>query len=207
MNIGYIRVSSKDQNLERQEVQMRELGIEDRFIFRDKASGKDFDRPEYQNMKRTLREGDTLYLCSLDRLGRNYDNIIKQWKEITLDIGADIICLDSPELFNTKKWREMGDIGKVMSDIMLSLLSYVAESERNKIKQRQAEGIEIAKKTGKYTGRKAITVKKEPWLVEYSRWKNGNQTARLAMQHLSLKTNTFYKLVKDYENGLMVWAE
>lgn len=203
MELGYIRVSSKDQNETRQLLKMKELGVQERFIFIDKKSGKDFDREAYNQMKNCIREGDLLYVDSLDRLGRNYDGIITEWKKITLKIGADIICLDNQELFNSKKWKEMGDIGKVLQDTILSLLAYVAATERNKILQRQREGIEIAKQAGKYKGRKRIDPNMDLFKIEYARWKTGEQSAKLAMQHLKLKPNTFYRRVKEYENGVM----
>ncbi|WP_026659809.1 recombinase family protein [Butyrivibrio sp. AC2005] len=201
MKIGYTRVSSADQNLERQIIKMKELGIEERFIFQEKASGKNFERQQYQDMKRTLRAGDILYIDSLDRLGRNYDGIISEWKDITMNIHAHIICLDNQELFNSQKWQQMGDVGKVLQDTILSLLAYVAETERKKILRRQADGIAIAKKNGKYKGRSPIPVDKTAFQVEYTRWKAGEQTARLAMNHLNLKDNTFYRRVKAYEAG------
>lgn len=203
MLIGYIRVSSETQNLERQLQAMLKLGIEERFIFADKKSGKDFNREEYHKMKNVIREGDILYLDSLDRLGRDYDGIIKEWKDITLNIKADIICLDNQELFNSKKWKEMGDIGKVMQDTILALLAYVASSERQKILRRQRAGIEIAKQNGKYKGRKRIEPDQTQFKVEYSKWKIGEQTAKLAMQHLNLKANTFYRRVAEYEKGVI----
>ena len=146
MKIGYGRVSAKDQNPERQLVKFRELGIEDRFIFIDKKSGKDFDRPRYQAMRLMIREGDLVYVDALDRLGRDYDGIIREWKHITREVGADIVCLDNETLFDSRKFKTMGDFGKVMEDQFLSLLAYVAEQERKKNRQRQAEGIEIARR-------------------------------------------------------------
>lgn len=203
LKLGYIRVSAKDQNEARQILKMKELGIEERFIFVDKKSGKDFDREAYNQMKNCIRSDDELYIDALDRLGRNYDGIISEWKNITLNMKADIICLDNPELFNSKKWKEMGDIGKVLQDTILSLLAYVAETERKKILQRQREGIDIAKQEGKYKGRKRIEPDISLFKVEYARWKAGEQSAKLAMKHLNLKPNTFYRRVEEYEKGLM----
>lgn len=144
MNIAYIRVSSKDQNPGRQLEKIKALGIDERFVFVDKASGRNFVRPEYIAMKRMLREGDLLYIDSLDRLGRNYDGVISEWKEITRQIGADIIVLDRENLFDSRKFKSMGNIGKLMEDQFLSLLSYLADEERNKIRARQREGIDLA---------------------------------------------------------------
>lgn len=200
MNIAYIRVSSREQNIDRQVIKMKELGIEDRYIFIDKCSGKDFDRPDYQLMKRLIREGDVLYIDSIDRLGRNYDRILKEYKEITREIKADIICLDNPELFNSKKYKEMGDIGKLIEDQLLSLLAYIAESERKKMLARAREGIEAAKLRGVYKGRKPIDMPSNFEEI-YNKWKNNEMTARKAMNTLGLKTNTFYRMVKDYEEA------
>ncbi|RAL21975.1 recombinase family protein [Thermoflavimicrobium daqui] len=206
MKMGYIRVSSKDQNIERQLKKMHELGIEERYIFIDKQSGKDFDRPQYQMMKRFIREGDMVYIDALDRLGRSYDGIIKEWKYITREINADIIILENETLFDSRKFKSMGDIGKLMEDQFLSLLSYVAEQERKKIKQRQAEGIALAKAQGKHLGRPKIDLstlsKDQRKLINenYPKWKAGEITAVKFMQILNLKKSTFYKIIKEYES-------
>ena len=140
MKVGYIRVSAKDQNPARQIETMRKLNIEERFIFIDKASGKNMDRESYQAMKLVLRKGDLLYLDALSRLGRGYDSIISEWKDITRNIGCDIIVLDN-DMFNSQKFREMGDLGKLLEDLFLSTLAYVADHQRKEIKCSQAEGI------------------------------------------------------------------
>lgn len=196
--MGYCRVSSIEQNLTRQILKMRSLGIEERYIFVDKQSGKDFNRQEYQLMKRFCDEGDLVYVDSLDRLGRNYDDIITEWKYITRTINANIVCLDNETLFDSRKFKAMGDIGKLMEDQFLSLLSYVAEQERKKIKQRQSEGIIIAKAQGKYKGRKKIEINYRFKSI-YVKWKNGEITATKAMELLEVKRNTFYRRVKEYE--------
>lgn len=201
MKIAYIRVSSKDQNEGRQVQKMKELGIEDRFIFIDKASGKDFDRPQYKAMKAVIREGDILYIDSLDRLGRSYDGIIAEWKEITRKIKADIVALDMKDFFDSRKFREMGDIGKLMEDQFLALLSYVAEQERKKIKQRQREGINLALKEGRAYGRPRIPTP-DNFPKEYRNWKAGQITATECMKRTRLKPNTFYRLAaKQQEQG------
>jgi len=123
MRIAYTRVSSKDQSLARQLETMRNLGIEDRFIFKDIASGKNFDRTGYKAMKAVLREGDVLYIDALDRLGRDYDMIISEWKYITREIKCDIVALDNSALFDSRKFKEMGELGKLMEDQFLSLLA------------------------------------------------------------------------------------
>lgn len=198
MNLAYIRVSSKDQNEERQVGKMKELKIEERFIFIDKQSGKDFERPQYQTMKKILREGDLLYLDSLDRLGRDYDGIIQEWKYITREINADIIVLENSSLFDSRKFKEMGDIGKLMEDQFLSLLSYVAEQERKKIRQRQSEGIAIAKEKGTLIGRPRVKIPHDFEAV-YNQWKQGELKAVEAFSLLNLKKATFYNKVKIYE--------
>ena len=153
MKLGYIRVSSKDQNPERQIKKMRNLNIEDRYMFIDKSSGKNFTRPQYQAMLLIIREGDIIYLDALDRLGRNYTGIIDEWNYITRNLKADIVILENEDLFDSRKFKTMGDLGKLLEDQFLSMLSYIADQERDKIKQRQAEGIVIAKNKGIKFGR------------------------------------------------------
>ncbi|EEK97289.1 DNA integration/recombination/inversion protein [Bacillus cereus BDRD-ST26] len=208
MKIGYIRVSAKDQNVERQLKKIRDLQIEDRFIFIDKESGKHFDRPNYQSMKKIIREGDLLHIDSLDRLGRNYDGVIAEWKHITRELKADIIILDNETLFDSRKFKDMGDMGKLMEDQFLSLLSYVAEQERNKIKQRQAEGIAEAKRKGQKFGRPVVkleTLSKEQQKIlkdNYDRWKSEEIKGVEFSEMLNLKKTSFYKIMKEYENTL-----
>lgn len=205
MKIGYIRVSSKDQNENRQLEKMKKLGIEERFIFIDKQSGANFDRPNYIAMKNIIRLGDLVYIDALDRLGRNYDGIIKEWKEITRNLGADIVILENETLFDSRKFRDMGDLGKLMEDQFLSLLSYVAEQERKKIRLRQAEGIALAKARGKHLGRPRIaldTLSKSQIDIlknNYLIWKNKEITGVKFMKMLDLKKNTFYKIIKEYQ--------
>lgn len=141
-----------------------------------------------------IREGDILYLDALDRLGRDYNGIIKEWKEITEDMGCDIICLDNPELFNSRKYKEMGDMGKLLQDQILSLLAYVADTERKKLLQRQRAGIEIAKREGKYKGRKPKEL--ENWDMVYNQWTEGMLTAVKACRELGISRSTFYMRVK-----------
>lgn len=199
---GYVRVSSKDQNEGRQLTKMKSLGIADRNIYVDKASGKDFDRAEYQTLRRALQPGDLVYIDALDRLGRNYDGIISEWRYITREVGADVVVLENETLFDSRKFREMGDIGKLMEDQFLSLLSYVAEQERKKIRQRQAEGIALAKAEGKPIGRPAVSLSDEQrktWATVYPRWQAGQVKAVEFMRLLGVKKTTFYRLVKEYE--------
>lgn len=208
MNIGYIRISAKDQNIARQLKKMKDLQIEDRFIFVDKESGKHFDRPSYQSMKKIIREGDLVFLDSLDRLGRNYDGIITEWKYITRELKADIVVLENETLFDSRKFKGMGDMGKLMEDQFLSLLSYVAEQERKKIKKRQAEGITEAKRRGQKFGRPVIKLEtlsndQQKILKEnYDRWKSEEIKGVEFSEMLNLKKTSFYKIMKEYENTL-----
>lgn len=197
MKLGYVRVSTKDQHVERQVQKMREQGIEERFIFVDQGwSGKSFDRPEYQAMKRILRQGDTVYLDALDRLGRDYDGIIREWKEITRALGADIVVLENETLFDSRKFREMGDIGRLMEDQFLALLAYVAEQERKNTKRRQMEGIAVARSKGVHFGRPGCEV--PPNFIEIcQQWREGRITAVQAMKLANMKKTTFYKVVKE----------
>lgn len=192
---AYCRVSSTDQNEDRQVEAMLELGINERDIFIDKCSGKNFDRPQYQALKLQLREGDVLVIKSIDRLGRNYKQICEEWREIVRDIKANIKVVDMPILDTT---RTDGLIGEVISDIVLQLLGYVAEQERTFIKQRQAEGIKLAKEKGKRLGKPPIQYP-DNWQDIYQIWKLGSITAREAMKRLNLKPTSFYKLAKNYK--------
>jgi DNA invertase Pin-like site-specific DNA recombinase len=198
MKIGYVRVSTKEQNLDRQLIKMQELGIEERFIFADKQSGKNFDRPQYQAMKRIIREGDLVYIDALDRLGRTYDGIINEWKTITRELNADIIILENETLFDSRKFKSMGDMGKLMEDQFLSLLSFVAEQERNKLIQRQAEGIAVAKDKGVKFGRPRVETP-DNFKEVYDRWKNAEIMAVEAMKILSMTKTTFYRQVREFE--------
>lgn len=197
MDAGYVRVSAKDQNEERQVAKMKELGIDERRIFIEKASGKDFDRPVYKSMKEVgLREGDVLYIDSIDRLGRNYEEIKDEWADLTKKLGVDIVVLDMP-LLDTRKSKDL--TGTLISDIVLQLLGYVAENERTKIKTRQAEGIAKAKERGVYTGRKKMDIDKELFEKLYGEVKRKERTARFAMNELGVKPNTWYNLCKEFE--------
>ena len=198
MIFAYARVSAKDQNPERQLIKFRELNIEERFIFVDKQSGKNFDRPRYQAMRIMLREGDLIYMDALDRLGRDYDGIISEWKSITRTIGADIICLDNESLFDSRKFKTMGDLGKLLEDQFLSMLAYVADQERQKNRQRQAEGIEVAKSEGVKFGRPKMEITDE-FLLAYEQWKTGEITAVGVMKRLDMTKSTFYRRVKEIE--------
>lgn len=196
MNIGYARVSDKDQNPERQLLKFRELGIDERYIFIDKLTGADFNRPQYQAMRLLLRAGDLLYLDALDRLGRDYEGIKFEWQYITREIGADIVCLENETLFDSRKFKAMGDFGKVLEDQFLSLLAYVAEQERKKSKQRQREGIAVAKAEGIVFGRPKYQID-EKFIRFYSEWRSGRITAVEAYKALDISAATFYRRVKE----------
>ena len=186
---GYIRVSSKDQNEDRQRIAMREAGVPDAHIFMDKQSGKDFDRPGYQRLLRKLKPDDTLIIKSIDRLGRNYDEILEQWRVITKEKRTAIVVLDMP-LLDTRQGRDL--TGTLIADIVLQLLSYVAQTEREFIRQRQAEGIAAAKANGVRFGRKPIQKPKDYEQVR-TEWENGTISARIAAQRLGIAHKTFLR--------------
>ena len=189
---GYVRVSSKEQNEDRQLVAIKEYGVNERDIYIDKQSGKDFDRKQYNLLKNLLRENDLLIIKSIDRLGRNYIQIIEEWRDITKNIKADILVIDMP-LLDTRKNKDL--LGTFINDLVLQILSYVAEQERTFIKQRQSEGIENAKNKGIKFGRPKIE-KPQNFDIVINKWKNKEIKSKEAMQLLGLKSNTFYNLLK-----------
>ncbi len=196
MIYGYIRVSTAEQRLDRQFDAMLALGISSENIFVDKKSGKNFDREGYQSVKSKLQSGDLLYVDSLDRLGRDYDGIIEEWKTITRKINADIVCLDKADLFDSRKFKEMGDIGKVMEDNLLSTMAYVAELERKKMLRRQREGIEAAKARGLYNpGRPKVNV--DGFDSLYEKTQAGELTVSKAALQLGISRRTWYNLVME----------
>lgn len=190
---GYARVSSKDQNEERQLLAFKELGIDERDIYVDKQSGKDFDRKQYNTLKNILRENDLLVIKSIDRLGRNYNMIVDEWKDITKNIKADIFVIDMP-LLDTRKNKDL--LGTFINDLVLQILSYVAEQERTFIKQRQKEGIANAKCKNIKFGRPKIE-KPQNFDIVVNRWKNKEIKSKEAMELLNLKPNTFYNFLKN----------
>lgn len=206
--MGYARVSSKEQNLGRQLEKFKRLGIEDRFIFTDKITGATFKRESYDTMKQIIREKDLIYFDSLDRLGRDYDGIIREWKYITRELKADIVILENETLFDSRKFKEMGDLGKLMEDQFLSLLSYVAEQERKKIRKRQRDGIDLAIKNGVVIGRPKVnldTISEEQREIleeTYPKWKKKELTAVKFMEKVNLKRSSFYKIIKEYEEKI-----
>lgn len=202
MTYGYARVSTIDQNLDRQLKQLSDAGIKANCIYHDKASGKNFDRPAYNTLIGTdktapvLRENDVMVVCSLDRLGRNYTEIKEQWEYITRTLKANIKVLDMPLLDTSKA---SGDLDtKFIADLVLQILSYTAEKERANIRHRQRQGIDVAIAKGVKFGRPSIEYP-DKWLETYEAWKKERITAKAAMDALGLKRNTFYRLVKKYE--------
>lgn len=191
---GYARVSSKEQNLDRQIKELLDYGIEERNIFQDKQSGKDFNRPAYQSLLNImLRKGDLLVIKSIDRLGRNYQEIKEQWKQITSDIGVDIVVLDMP-LLDTRRSKDL--VGTLIADIVLQVLSFVADNERQNIRQRQAEGIAIAKLKGKHLGRKK-TRQPDNWDVYYKQWLKKEVTGAECMRKMNISKDIFYRLIRE----------
>lgn len=196
-HFGYVRVSSKDQNEARQLEAMKDLGILERDMYIDKQSGKDTNRTNYQLMKNSLRRGDILFIKELDRLGRNAQDIKQEWQEITQDIGAHIVILDMP-ILDTRQYQN--GLEKVIASIVLELLSYMAEREREKINGRQKEGITAALNNGVVFGRPKQMIGDE-FKVAYKEWKKGNITAVEAMKRVNMKPNTYYRRVAEYEKG------
>lgn len=195
---GYIRVSSRDQNEDRQLISFQELQIPTQNIFMDKQSGKDFERPSYKKMTKRMKSGDLLYIKSIDRLGRNYNEILNQWQFLTREKGIDIVVLDMP-LLDTRRGKDL--LGTFLSDIVLQVLSFVAENERSNIRQRQAEGIAAAKARGVRFGRPP-----KPWPDDFQTycflWKSGQITATAAAKACGMPVSTFRYQVRTFlENG------
>lgn len=191
---SYLRTSSKDQNIDRQLEAIKPFNIDERDIFIDKQSGKDFNREQYMLLKKALRKNDLLVIKSIDRLGRNYTQILQEWSDITKNIKANIVVIDMP-LLDTRN-KDNGLLGTFISDIVLQILSYVAEQERSFIKQRQSEGIATAKLKGTKFGRPKIE-KPQNFDEVIKKWKNKEITAVQAQKELNLKPNTFYTMVKN----------
>lgn len=190
---GYIRVSTREQNEERQIIAMREFGVEDNCMVIDKQSGKDFNRPGYKRLMKKLKPEDTLVIKSIDRLGRNYDEILEQWRYITKEKQAHIVVLDMP-LLDTRNGRDL--TGTLIADIVLQLLSYVAQTEREFIKQRQREGIEAARANGVHLGRYAMA-RPENYEDVKSAWQNGELSLRRAAEQLGVSHSTFQRWVQS----------
>lgn len=193
---GYCRVSSKDQNEDRQRIAMHRMKVPTENVFVDKQSGKDFRRPQYQKMLKKLKQDDVLYIKSIDRLGRNYEEILEQWRVISKVKGADIVVLDMP-LLDTRKGKDL--LGTFLSDIVLQVLSFVAENERGNIKQRQAEGIAAAKAKGVKFGRPSAPLPDNFYEV-YDRWEAGILTNNEAAKECNMPISTFRYRAKSYQD-------
>lgn len=199
---GYVRVSSKDQNEDRQVIVMKELQVPEENIYIDKQSGKDFNRPQYKKLLKKIKEGDLIYIKSIDRLGRNYGEIQEQWKLITKDKHVDLYVIDMP-ILDTR--REKNLLGTFISDLVLSLLSYVAENERVTIRQRQAEGIAAAKARGVHFGRTPKPLPENFYDV-YQRWKKRKITISQAAEECGMAKSTFYERARVYEKSTLTNA-
>lgn len=197
MIYAYIRVSTKQQKIDRQYEEIKEFNVEDKKIYIDKESGKDFDRTNYQRLIKKLKKDDLLIIKSIDRLGRNYQMILEEWAKITKIIGADIKVIDMPLLDTRIEGKNL--VGKFISDIVLQVLSFVAENERNNIKQRQAEGIRIAKEKGVKFGRPKITLPSITSEIIH-KYINKEITNIEASKIIGVSRGTFFRLVKDYKN-------
>lgn len=192
---GYARVSSRDQKEDRQIIALREMGLPDKQIYIDKQSGKDFDRPQYKKLLRKLDHNSVLFIKSIDRLGRNYDDLIDQWRYITKEKGADIVVIDLP-ILDTR--REKNLLGTFISDLVLALLSYVAENERLNIKQRQAEGIAAAKARGVKFGRPAKPLP-DNFHEICKQWRDKQLTLKQAANACNMAETTFYEKSRRFD--------
>lgn len=194
---GYVRVSTNEQNTDRQIIALREIGVPEKHIFVDKLSGKDFQRPQYKKLLRKLDNQSVLYVKSIDRLGRNYEDLGEQWRIITKEKGADIVVADMP-ILDTRHEKNL--LGTFMSDIILALLSYVAENERTNIRQRQAEGIAAAKTKGVKFGRPPKPLP-ENFHRLHREWRNGKISMKEAADACKMPPQTFYSKAVRYENA------
>lgn len=196
---GYARVSTKEQNEDRQLIALLELQVPSCNIYIDKQSGKDFNRPEYKKLLRKIKAGDLLYIKSIDRLGRNYEEIIEQWRILTKEKKIDIVVIDMP-LLDTRRGKDL--MGTFLSDIVLQVLSFVAENERKNIKQRQKEGIEAAKLRGVKFGRPQREIPQE-FDAYVNLWKSKEVTGTEAAKELGIPVSTFYRKAREnVENNI-----
>lgn len=191
---GYIRVSSKEQNEERQRVALVERNIPVKNLYIDKQSGKDFQRPQYQKMLRRLRAGDLLYVLSIDRLGRNYEEIQQQWRALTKEIGIDICVLDMP-LLDTRQGKDL--MGTFIADLVLQILSFVAQNERENIRKRQAEGIAAAKARGVAFGRPAKALPDDFAKIVWA-WETRQCSFEQSLRQCGMSESTFYRRLREY---------
>lgn len=193
---GYIRVSSKDQKEDRQQIALKEVGVERQNIYVDKQSGKDFNRPQYKKMLRKQKKDELLYIKSIDRLGRNYEEILQQWRILTKEKGVDIVVLDMP-LLDTRRGKDL--MGTFLSDIVLQVLSFVAENERTNIRQRQAEGITAAKAKGVKFGRPPKPLPHNFHEVHRA-WRAKKMMLKQAAEACNMPVGTFYDKARKFEN-------
>ncbi len=198
MIYGYVRVSTREQNEDRQLIALREAEVPDKNIFTDKQSGKDFDRPQYRRLVRKMKKDDLLFIKSIDRLGRNYGEILEQWRLLTKEKGIDIAVLDMP-LLDTRRGKDL--MGTFLSDIVLQVLSFVAENERVNIRQRQAEGIAAAKARGVRFGRPPLPLP-DCFPGVYSRWKAKKITGTAAAEECGMALSSFRYRAAAYEKGV-----
>ncbi len=197
---GYVRVSTREQNEDRQLIALREVGVEGKFVYTDKQSGKDFNRPNYKKLLRKLKKDDLLYIKSIDRLGRNYEEILQQWRILTKEKGVDIVVLDMP-LLDTRRGKDL--MGTFLSDIVLQVLSFVSENERTNIKQRQAEGIAAAKARGVRFGRPPKPLPKHFHII-YQKWRHGEITGTVAAKMCEMPMATFRYRAELYKKETTV---
>ena len=193
---GYIRVSTREQNEDRQVIALREVDVPERNVYIDKQSGKNFNRPQYKKLLRKMKKDDLLYIKSVDRLGRNYAEILEQWRMLTKDKGIDIVVLDMP-LLDTRCGKDL--MGTFLSDIVLQVLSFVAENERTNIRQRQAEGIAAAKAKGVKLGRKPLPLPENFYEVHRA-WRSKKLTLKQAAAACNMPVGTFYGKARKFEN-------
>ena len=193
---GYVRVSSREQNENRQLIALKEVGLTGNVIFLDKQSGKDFNRPQYKKLLRKLKKGDSLYVKSIDRLGRNYEEIQQQWRLLTKEKGVDRVVLDMP-LLDTRRGKDL--MGTFLSDIVLQILSFVAENERTNIRQRQAEGIAAAKAKGVKFGRPSKPLPHNFHEVHRA-WRAKKMTLKQAAESCNMPVGTFYDKARKFES-------
>lgn len=191
---GYVRVSSTDQNEDRQMIALREVGVVDKDIFMDKQSGKDFERPQYKKLIKKLKPGDLLYILSIDRLGRNYEEIQRQWRILTKDIGVDICVIDMP-LLDTRNGKDL--MGTFIADLVLQILSFVAQSERENIKKRQAEGIAAAKAKGVKFGRPEKDIP-DDFSKIVKAWEQKRLPLSEVLKICNMSEATFYRRLREY---------
>ncbi|MBQ8166478.1 MAG: recombinase family protein [Lachnospiraceae bacterium] len=191
---GYVRVSSTDQNEDRQMIALSEVGVPKKNIFMDKMSGKDFDRPQYQKLLKKLKPGDLLYILSIDRLGRNYEEIQKQWRIITKEKNVDVCVIDMP-LLDTRQGKDL--MGTFIADLVLQILSFVAQSERENIKKRQAEGIAAAKAKGVRFGRPEKTVP-DNFAAIIKLWEQKKLPMSEVLKQCNMSEATFYRRLREY---------